>query len=348
MHVIARSRALVLALSAVTSLSLVPLVVAQETDQEASSQEVQSLVEVIEAALEGELVPTERPFGWENAFLKSEDGTTYVLFTLVIDPVKITSPAMVMYLYVMERPETPVQAANGEQQEPEEAEQARSSAFEDSYVIDVDQSEQVEHRVSRAFSVPAGEYDVYVAVKETNRSDETGEPARVMMLKEQVTVPDLWSDQLATSSIILAERVEPLPAPPSPEEQRADPYTLGTTRIVPAPDSTFAKDEELSLVFLVYNAELTADNKPDVTVEYSFHQRTTEGEEYFNRTNPQNFNAQTLPPSFDLEAGHQLVAGLAIPLSLFPEGDYRLEITVTDNAGDASMTRDVTFSVSGP
>ena len=332
MHVIARSRGLVLILAVFTSLSLVPLVGAQEPDQE----DIESLREVVEAALQGEIVPTERPFGWETAFLKSVDGTTYVLFTLVIDPVKITSPALAMYLHVTERSETPG------------AKQAES-AREYSYVADVDQPEQVAHRVSRAFSVPGGEYDVHVAVKETNRSDETDEPARVMMLKEQITVPELWNEQLATSTIILAARVEPLRAPPSPEEQKANPYTFGTTRIIPAPDSTFAKNEELSVVFLVYNANLTADNKPDVTVEYSFfHQRTTEGEEYFNKTNPQNFNAQTLPPSFDLEAGHQLVGGQSVPLSLFPEGDYRLEIKVTDNAGGASLTRDITFTVSGP
>ena len=33
------------------------------------------------------------------------------------------------------------------------------------YVIDVDPSESVAHRIRRAFVVPGGEYDVYVAVK---------------------------------------------------------------------------------------------------------------------------------------------------------------------------------------
>jgi hypothetical protein len=212
----------------------------------------------------------------------------------------------------------------------------------------VDPSESVAHRIRRAFAVPGGEYDVYVAVKETSSSEDTEAPATVMMLKQGLTVPDFWGSELATSTVIMAQQVEPLAAPLSPDEQIANPYTLGTTRIVPVEDSIFASSDELSLVFLVYNPRLDADNKPDVTVEYSFHRRTSAGEEYFNKTNPQHFNAETLPASFDVSAGHQLVAGQAVPLSLFPEGDYRLEIAVKDNASGGSLIRDVVFTVGGP
>ena len=36
-----------------------------------------------------------------------------------------------------------------------------------------------------------------------------------------------------------------------------------------------------------------------------------------------------------------------MPLASFPEGDYRLEIKVTDKIANKSLTRDVNFSVSG-
>jgi hypothetical protein len=48
-----------------------------------------------------------------------------------------------------------------------------------------------------------------------------------------------------------------------------------------------------------------------------------------------------------MQAGHQLQAGQAVPLTSFPEGDYRLEIKVTDKLANKSLTRDVNFSVSG-
>ena len=57
------------------------------------------------------------------------------------------------------------------------------------------------------------------------------------------------------------------------------------------------------------------------------------------------FNERTLPQGFDLSAGHQLVAGQAVPLSAFPPAEYHLEITVTDNTNGESLTRSVGFSV---
>ena len=82
-----------------------------------------------------------------------------------------------------------------------------------------------------------------------------------------------------------------------------------------------------------------------MTIEYNFHQQTADGEEFFNKTNPQQFNDQTLPPGFDLTLGHQIVAGQSVPLSLFPAGDYRLEIKVTDNARSSEVIQNLTFTV---
>ena len=52
-----------------------------------------------------------------------------------------------------------------------------------------------------------------------------------------------------------------------------------------------------------------------------------------------------MPPAFDLSMGHQLQTGQAVPLAQFPEGDYRLEIKVTDKLANKTVTRDVNFSV---
>jgi len=79
-----------------------------------------------------------------------------------------------------------------------------------------------------------------------------------------------------------------------------------------------------------------------VLVEYNFYKKTGE---FFNKTNPQPLNAQTLPPQFDIAAGHQLQSGQAVPLASFPEGDYRLEIKVTDKLANKTLTKDVNFTV---
>ncbi len=71
------------------------------------------------------------------------------------------------------------------------------------------------------------------------------------------------------------------------------------------------------------------------------------GEKLFNRTRPQPFNDSTLPAEFNAEKGHQIMAGQAVPLASFPEGDYRLEIKVTDKTNSKSVTRNVNFTVAG-
>jgi len=139
-----------------------------------------------------------------------------------------------------------------------------------------------------------------------------------------------------------------LPAPLTPQQAADRPYAaLGTMEITPDLETKFTKKGELSTFMLIYNAKVDSANKPDIVVEYNFYAKQTGGEKFFNKTNPQNLNGQTLPPQFDFAAGHQLQAGQAVPLASFPEGEYRLEIKVTDKLANKTLTRDVNFSVAG-
>ena len=202
-------------------------------------------------------------------------------------------------------------------------------------------------KFSRSFTVPAGTYDIYVLVKEPP-SDKKNAPApRMSVVKQTVVVPDLWNDELNTSSIIMAERIDPLPAPLTSQQMIDRPYAMGPIEIVPALGGKFTKKDELQPFLLIYNAKTDSANKPDVTVEYNFYAKDATGERFFNKTNPQDLNAKTLPPQFDFAAGHQLQSGQAVPLASFPEGDYRLEIIVTDKIANKNVKRDVNFSVSG-
>ena len=98
-------------------------------------------------------------------------------------------------------------------------------------------------------------------------------------------------------------------------------------------------------MFLVYNLTVAPDRKFDVQVEYHFFMRKHEGETYLNRTEPQRFSPATVGPQFDPTAGHPLMAGQAVPLAGFQDGEYRLAIRVTDLISGKSVTRDVNFSV---
>ena len=91
-----------------------------------------------------------------------------------------------------------------------------------------------------------------------------------MLFKDEVEVPNFWNQEFRTSSILVARSLDLIDTPLSPEDQRLNPYTIGTTQIIPKRDGNFGKDDALSLLFWVYNPQLTADQSPDVTVEFDF------------------------------------------------------------------------------
>jgi hypothetical protein len=221
-------------------------------------------------------------------------------------------------------------------------------AYEDLNLIPV-QKGSGPVRISRSFTVAPGAYTVYVVAKDpTPEKPKKGEPApKLAVIKRELEVKDLWNEELATSTVMIAERIDPLPAPLTPQQQGERPYALGMMEIVPAKSTSFTKQGELSTFMLIYNAKTDAANKPDVSVEYNFYAKQAGAEKFFNKTNPQMLNAQTLPPQFDFAAGHQLQSGQAVPLASFPEGEYRLEIKVTDKIANKTLTRDVNFTVQG-
>ena len=297
--------------------------------------ELEPLVDIVASALDGEIVPQEDPFELAPTFIKATDGNTYVPFTLTLDPDSV-GDSLAIYLYIDEPLDPPAERDDDEEAEP---------AWEEAYFVEVEESDDVV-RISRAFTLPGGNYDVYVAIRDSAGEDgDRDDDPTVLLLREQVEVPDFWTPDLSISTILIAEAIEPLTAMLTPEQQLLRPYALGAFEIVPKFELSFARDEQFSPLFFVYNAGVQDGAKPNVTVEFDFHQQTDDGEEFFNRTSPQEFNSQTLPPDFDLTIGHQIVAGQQIPLSIFPVGAYRLEVKVTDNTSGAVVTHNLTFSV---
>jgi hypothetical protein len=284
------------------------------------------------------------PLTWKNDFLKATNNLIYVPFVVVIEPGKIGS-SVAGYLRVvptgMNTPAPPPKDNKSKEQQ---------YPFEDVYFTELRAAAAGQpQKLMRAFAVPAGNYDVYLALRDRPAGGEKGAadaPVKIAVMKQELTVPNFWSNEFTTSSLILADKVEPLNTQLSPEQQRERPYVLGATEIVPASDNKFKKSEELGVIFQVYGYQMGSDGKPDVQIDYMFHQRDPAGgEKPFNKTEPQKFNAQTLPPNFSPEQGHQIVGGQMIPLASFPEGDFRLEIKVTDNKATKTLQREVLFTV---
>jgi hypothetical protein len=317
---------------------------------EAQKREIQAIVKSVDDLTAGQPAANDLSMTWvREDVLKAQGNKEYVPFTVQIDASKVSSGTVAFYWRVVSKGTAAAVPEPGKKDDKKDKDKGKKSdyAYEDISFIPVTAG-QSSMKISRSFTVPAGNYDVFLIAKEPTpeKAPKNAPAQKLSALKQTVNVPDYWSNELATSSVIVAQRIDPLPAPLTPQQQADRPYALGMMEIVPTFETKFTKKAELSTFMLIYNPKVDSTNKPDVSVEYNFYQKLAgQPEKFFNKTNPQNLNGQTLPPNFDFAAGHQLQSGQAVPLASFPEGDYRLEIKITDKIANKTLTREIVFTV---
>ena len=327
--------------------------------------EGEAILALADAALMGRAVPDDLGIQWHNEFLKAQRGT-FIPFTVTIDASLLTRPDVLVYVRAVRQDRAPTPSRRDRIRAPtalpprERPEVPGPEEFpvDAIFPVELEVEPGQRARVSRGFSVAPGRYDIIVVVRE--RETQEGASPRAAVLVRPLEVPD-FEDDLTTSTLILADRLEILDRGVEPEALPERPYVIGRHAITPAADRIFRRSEELLVVFLIYNPFVTTEKKFDLEVEYHFFRRgggpagaarqagspppAEEGERYFNRTEPQRFNPATLGSQFDPGAGNPVMAGQGVPLAGFEAGEYRLAIRITDLLAGKSIMRDVRFTV---
>lgn len=318
----------------------------QDRVDEALRRQGEALVALADAAASGAPVPADFQLHWRNDFFKALPGT-FVPFTVSFDAPRVPATTALLYVRVeaidrMGRP-------------------ARPYAYETIFPVRLERTPGRSVNVTRGFAVPPGRYRVVLVLRES-----TVEPAAVRragVLLHDLAVPDFWTGELATSSVMLAERIERLKAPVPADQLDEDPYAVGSNRIHVTGNRVLSRGGELIVAFLIYNLSVDPDSQFDAQVDYHLYKKVEggqgpparaeghpparAGEQYVTRTNPQRFNPSMMGAQFDPRAGTPLLAGQGILLRGFEPGDYRLGITVTDLLSRKSLSRDVAFTVTG-
>jgi hypothetical protein len=269
--------------------------------------------------------------------IRANDGKSYMPFMFLLDPAKMPGTNVALGLRVVPKgTSAPVKASKDQPAYPWEEE-----SFSE---VRPGPLPKMAH-VARVFQVAAGEYDVYFVLRPHSLQKTKEAPFSAVVLKQTVAAPDFGSAVgLTTSTVMVLSKMEQVTVQMTPDMQKERPYIMGSLELVPSIDRAYKKADNFGVFFQVYNATLEG-TKPDITVEYAFHRKDGEAEKYFNKTQPQSLNGQTLPPTWDGTMGSVLTTGQEIPLASFPEGEYRLEIKVTDNKASKGITRDVKFTV---
>ena len=341
---------------------------------QAQQQEIQSLVRAADAAMAGQApAPSDFPVQFQNDYLKAQGSRVWVPITLTIDPAKVPSGALTLYLRVVPRgmtapPPPTADPANPNGKDAKDKDKkdkdkkndknaapappAPNYPFEDAAVLDVKPSAPGQPlRILRGIGVPAGSYDVYVVLHERVNDPSQGRgvvpaaPGKTSVLKQPLDVPNYGSGEFSTSTVILAERVDELAAPIRPDQQSEHPYAFGPKEIVVSPDHKFKKSQELIVLFQIYNPTVSPEKKFNLEATYTFYTQAEGGEKRFNATEPQTFSADSMGGGFDPTGNSSIQAGQGVPLQSFPEGAYRLEIKITDKLSNKVLTQNVNFTV---
>lgn len=198
--------------------------------------------------------------------------------------------------------------------------------------------------IQRALTAGPGTYDLYIAWVDATQPLDT---ARPRVARSSLQLGPASAAELALSTIILADRIGVRAEPYNSLEQRAHPYAIGATEIVPSADTLLTPADQLSVAFQIVNPMASASGTPDVQVKLRLVRLAAGREEHVATLSPLIYDRTTLPPDFDVRLGHPLIAAMSAPLATIPRGAYRLLITAEDRVAGTVVAGATSFTVAG-
>jgi GWxTD domain-containing protein len=143
-------------------------------------------------------------------------------------------------------------------------------------------------------------------------------------------VPKFQEDKLATSSIILADKIEKL----SLKQVAAGQFVIGSSKIRPKVKDIFDRNETMGIYFQIYNLALDEKtNKPSATIEYVL----KKGEKEVSRFAEEQDKLAG--------ASQQMTLEKLFPLNDLEPGRYSLVVNVTDNLSKKTISPVAKFEV---
>jgi GWxTD domain-containing protein len=185
----------------------------------------------------------------------------------------------------------------------------------------------------KALPLRTGHYKLYIAVKDVN-GDRKGVYSR------SISVPEYSDDKLATSSLIVADQMEPV----ATKTIGSGNFVIGTMKIRPrvaAADGKPAvfkrdRDQKLNFWMQVYNLGVDEKtHKPSATIEYNITNIAT------NKPVVQKVESTDTMGN----VGDQLTLQKSIAAANLQPGVYKIQIKVNDNVSKQTVDPSATFAV---
>jgi uncharacterized protein (DUF2141 family) len=203
-----------------------------------------------------------------------------------------------------------------------------ASTFEDAVVLDVPENDfqrYVDRKSVYQKVVPLrpGLYKLSVVVKD----DINGHMGSIEL---GIRVPRFGEEQLAHSSLILADLIQPLPT----SQVGTGPFVIGGTKVRPSVKQQFTRDQNLGIYMQVYNLGIDPEtHKPLADIQYEI---IKDGKPLLS---------QTEPAAKIANASQQITLQKTMPLKSLEPGKYTVQIKVTDNVKKQTVTPVATFEL---
>jgi GWxTD domain-containing protein len=203
--------------------------------------------------------------------------------------------------------------------------------FEDSVSRDFpdslfQQSVKLHSIYQKAVPLRPGLYRLDLVIKDVQSGN-------VGVINSRLQVPRYEDDKLESSSLILADQIEHVPA----KQIGAGQFVLGSSKVRPRMEGDFTTADKLGIYMQVYNL------KPDDTTHKSsatFQYTVKKGAEQVLQFNETSVEMK--------QTGDQITIERLLPLSTLTPGKYTLEINATDKLSNQSISRTADFTVKAP
>ena len=211
-----------------------------------------------------------------------------------------------------------------------------AQTFEDTVQMDIPaellpREAENSHVYWKALPLRPGRYRFDVVVKDVN-GDRSGSWSR------GVQVPDYAEDKLASSSLIVADNMEPVAA----KNVGTGMFVIGTTKVRPRVASAdgkpviFKRNQKLNFWMQIYNLGVDEKtHKPSATIEYDVTNAAT--------------NKQVIRSVESTEqmgnVGDQMTLQKTLSAANLGPGIYRIQIKVNDNISKQTVDPSATFAV---
>jgi GWxTD domain-containing protein len=155
----------------------------------------------------------------------------------------------------------------------------------------------------------------------------------VGVINSRLAVPRYDDDRLDSSSLILADQIEHVPA----KQIGTGQFVLGSSKVRPRLEGDFTTTDKLGIYLQVYN--LKADDKTHKS-NAKFEFTVKRGAEQVMQFKETSENMK--------QSGDQITIERLLPLATLTPGKYTIEVNATDTLSNQSITRTAEFSVKAP